>query len=73
MNGEELANPLNADERNAFKKELASLLNRYGWDNFCECPDHILADYAERCLLGFQAAMNDNIIWHATWRRIGEE
>lgn len=34
----------------SFKKELAGLLKRYGWEGASETPDYILADYVERCL-----------------------
>ena len=44
-----------------FKKELASLLNRYSWDNACETPDHILADYVERCLTNLCGTINQDI------------
>lgn len=55
-----------------FKKELASLLNRYSWDNACETPDHILADYVERCLTNLCGTINQDIAWHENWKRLGE-
>lgn len=54
-----------------FKKELTSLLNRYGWDNACETPDHILADYVERCMTNLCSTMGKTIAWHSRWKRLG--
>ena len=56
-----------------FKKELTSLLNRYSWDNACETPDHILADYVERCLTNLCGTINQDIAWHSGWKRLGED
>jgi hypothetical protein len=55
-----------------FKKELTSLLNRYGWDSACETPDHILADYVERCMTNLCSTMGKTIAWHSSWKRLGE-
>lgn len=60
------------DEKD-FKKELTSLLNRYGWDAACETPDHILADYVERCMTNLCSTIGKNIAWHSSWKRLGEE
>lgn len=46
-----------------FKKELISLLNRYGWDGACEMADYILADYVERCLENLCSTMGINRAW----------
>lgn len=56
-----------------FKKELTSLLNRYGYDTACETPDHILADYIGKCLENYCATIQLNIAWHNSWKRLGEE
>lgn len=50
-----------ATEEKGFKKELTALLNRYGFDNACAMPDYILADYVEKCLQNFCAAIQHNI------------
>ena len=63
----------NSTDEIDFKKELTSLLNRYGWDNACETPDHILADYVERCMTNLCSTMGKNIAWHSSWKRLGEE
>lgn len=63
----------NSTDEKDFKKELTSLLNRYGWDNACETPDHILADYVERCMTNLCSTMGKNIAWHSSWKRLGEE
>lgn len=47
-----------------FKKELTSLLNRYGYDTVCEAPDYILADYIGKCLENYCATTQLNIAWH---------
>ena len=52
-----------------FKKDLTSLLNRYSWDNACETPDYILADYLEKCLTVYCATIARNIVWHSNWKR----
>jgi hypothetical protein len=54
----------NSTDEKDFKKELTSLLNRYGWDNACETPDHILADCVERCLTNLCSIMGKNTEWH---------
>ena len=54
-----------------FKKELTSLLNRYGWDGACETPDHILADYVERCLNNYCSTIGINMAWH-NWKKISD-
>lgn len=54
-----------------FKKELTSLLNRHGWDNACEIPDHILADYVENCLKNLCGTISKDIDWHKDWKRLG--
>ncbi|MBO7715829.1 MAG: hypothetical protein J6S85_19860 [Methanobrevibacter sp.] len=53
-----------------FKKELTSLLNKHGWDDACETPDFILAEYVEGCLLNLTVAMTMNINWHTGWERM---
>lgn len=58
---------------NCFKKELTSLLNRYEWDNACETPDFILADYVESCLQSFLVTIKKDISWHSSWKTLGEE
>lgn len=56
-----------------FKKELTSLLNRYGYDTTCETPDYILADYIGKCLENYCATIQLNIAWHTGWKKLGEE
>lgn len=56
-----------------FKKELASLLNRYSWDNTCETPDYILADYVESCLKNLCETINQDIAWHSSWKKAYNE
>ena len=63
----------NVGEEKEFKKELASLLNRYGFDGACETPDWILADYVERCLRNFGCIIAKDIAWHSSWKTLGEE
>lgn len=63
----------NKDREVEFKKELTSLLNRHGWDDACETPDHILADYVEKCLCNYCSTISRNIAWHTGWKRLGEE
>lgn len=38
------------------EKELSELINRHGFDTFCNAPDFILAEYVVNCLATFKAA-----------------
>lgn len=58
---------LNKEEVKKFKKELESLLNRYGLDTACKTPNFILADYLEKCLQNYHSATLQNISWHKDW------
>ena len=70
-NAELKARLLCTDEKD-FKTELTSILNRYGWDNACETPDHILADYVERCMTNLCSTMGKNIAWHRRKKAAGK-
>lgn len=52
-----------------FRNELTKLLNNYGWDNACETPDKILADYIVSCLENYCATTAKNRAWHSVWKR----
>ena len=54
---------------NEFRNKLSKLLNNYGWDNTCETPDHILADYIVSCLENYCATTAKNIAWHSVWKK----
>jgi hypothetical protein len=41
-----------------FRRELASLLNRYNIDNNMNTPDYILAEFVIRCLYAFDSTLN---------------
>jgi len=56
-----------------FKKELAVLLNCYGWDTACDTPDYILATYLDNMLNDYCAVMARNIAWHTDWKRLGDK
>ena len=56
-----------------FKKELISLLNRYGYDNACETPDHILANYIGKCLENYCATVHLNKAYHNCQKRLGKD
>ena len=58
-------------KKDSFKKELTGLLNRYGWDNACETPDFILADYVETCLKNYCSTTTCNIAWHK-WGKLSD-
>ena len=45
--------PVNKEED--FRKELASLLNRYGIDNSMNKPDHVLAEFIIRSLYALES------------------
>lgn len=47
-----------------FKKDLESIINKHGWDNICNTPDFILANYLYWCLSAYHIAVKDNFKWH---------
>jgi hypothetical protein len=49
--------------RNAFKDQLASLLNRHSAENASNTPDFILADYLCRCLDVWNASVQEREEW----------
>jgi hypothetical protein len=55
------------DEMNmkeSFRRDLASLLNRYSLENGSNTPDFMLADYLIQCLLSLDQAINRRAQWH---------
>lgn len=47
-----------------FKKELASLINRYSIENDSNTPDFILADYVVECLNSFANTSKTREKWY---------
>lgn len=48
-----------------FLKELASLINRYSYEQrFGNAPDFMLATYALRCLELYWNTVHGNDVWH---------
>lgn len=54
---------MSKDKYHEFKRELASLLNRYSIDNDCETPDFILADYITHHLDDIALLVETRIKW----------
>lgn len=53
-----------------FQEELGRLLNRFGMDNECDTPDHILRDYLVNCLENYRIITKRNMLWH-NWLGLG--
>jgi hypothetical protein len=47
-----------------FRKELASLVNRYSLENGCDTPDFVLAGYLTAALEAFDAAVLERERWY---------
>lgn len=50
-------------ETNDFRKELASVINKYSKENGSNTPDFILAEYLEDCLSAFDKATMRSLTW----------
>lgn len=50
--------------KQAFQKELESLINRYSIENESDTPDFILAQYVRACLTAFATASNARQRWY---------
>jgi hypothetical protein len=48
-----------------FKRELASVINKFSWDNACNTPDFILADLLHWTLMNYQTTKDKNDKWHS--------
>jgi len=53
-----------ARHRKSFRKELASAINRHSRENGSNTPDFILAEYLEKCLGAYDAAVVDREQWY---------
>ncbi len=60
-------------ERKAVTKELASLMNKYGWDDWCNTPDYLLAEFIVDAVQAYGRTMNRNMLWHSGWKSLGSE
>jgi len=47
-----------------FKQELASLINRYSYENGSNTPDFIIAEYLIDCLDNFNKTTNKRTEWY---------
>lgn len=47
-----------------FESELKTLINRYSLENGSNTPDYILADHLKKCLIVFDATIQDRAKWH---------
>jgi hypothetical protein len=48
---------MSVNKEEDFRKELTSLLNRYGIDNSMNTPGHILAEFIIRSLYAFDSTI----------------
>ena len=53
------------NELDAFKVELAALINSHSRENRCDTPDWILADYLCHCLITFENSTNARQAFYA--------
>ena len=60
-------------ERKVVAKELASLMNKYGWDDWCNTPDYLLAEFIVDAVQAYGRIMNRNMLWHSGWKPLGGE
>lgn len=60
-------------ERKAVAKELAVLMNKYGWDDWFDTPDYLLAEFIVDAVQAYGRAMNRNMLWHSGWKPLGSE
>ena len=60
-------------ERKAVAKELAVLMNKYGWDDWCNTPDYLLAEFIVDAVQAYGRTMNRNMLWHSGWKPLGSE
>lgn len=51
-------------EREGFRKEMQTVLNRYSRENASNTPDFILAHYLESCLNAFDCAVQQRETWY---------
>ena len=47
-----------------FRKELASLINKFSKENYSDTPDFILAQYLDACLIAFSDAVMRRTEWY---------
>lgn len=57
---------MNQEKETEFRKELASLINRYSAENGSNTPDFILVDYLMACLKTFDGTVNARDRWWET-------
>lgn len=60
-------------EREAVVKELAALMNKYGWDDWFNTPDYLLAEFIVDAVRAYGRTMNRNMLWHSGWNPLGGE
>lgn len=52
-----------SDKEWNFRRELASLINKYSKENESNTPDYILADYLANCLTAFATCSRHREAW----------
>lgn len=52
------------DRKAEFRRELASLLNRYSMENESNTPDYMLADYLIECLRALDRTIRTREQWY---------
>ena len=62
-----------AKERKAVTKELTALMNKYGWDDWFNTPDYLLAEFIVDAVQAYGRTMNRNMLWHSGWKPLGSE
>jgi len=59
-----MTEPVRVVINDEFRKELESLINRYGLESPSNTPDFILADYLCGCLVMFNIAVDRREKWY---------
>lgn len=55
---------------NAFRRELAALMNRYSLENGSDTPDYMLADYLIQCLRALDSTVNEREVWYGREKKV---
>ena len=56
-----------------FREKLEALINRYSMENTSNTPDFILAEFLDRCLACFDAAVQQRETWYGRNGRPSEK
>ena len=58
-------------ETRELKEKLTAVLNQFGVDNYCNMPDHLIAESVVRHIKELAETTKANMEWHG-WKGVGE-